>query len=674
MCCVEAGSLAAVDVDVLAHGTTVATNVLLESSGARTEPRRRRAGGPPAGRSPEAATILGSLMLASVVQLVLAVALGWTVGHFLLRLAFGRDVETIGLAERALAGVLGFVVLCTCLMLAHIVTGGAVFRLPAIIPIVAALLLAIGARARAWPRRAPWRALAAWTVLLALIYASPVVVGGSSLRTGDTPWHMGRTNQLLGGEPVPGGPAARFDRNAYPWGFHAVLATLVRLAPGSDAEDALTALDFLILLALPLVAACLARTVERHAGWAAAASAALIGGFGWALARRPIFFTSPDAARYGADLTTASPNGVYALFPPALPREVGLILLGSSSVLLVLALREQRPRAELLAGASIGITGLMSVPMLVSASAWALAGVLALARRRMRSLLRLAGAAVIVFAAWAAPVVVGYVRLGGFVNVAPVLGREWPLATGLSSWGLLVAASAGGLVVAATTYGRRAGGLLAFTAAAAAMMALAVARSGFDWQLGGVPWLLHEGRMWPPLHLLAAALGGLLLFRMWAVLQGRRRGLGFVVVGVVMLLAAPSPLLASIGLERAIAGGGGGFIYSGPDFSAGGFIRRAAGHLGPDDVVKTAGSETLDLYLFQYSGVRVANFGDRRLAHNDARIRYRDLARSWDERVARGGFPAGYVARPLPRAPAEAEVVARGLLDGRPYVLLRAES
>lgn len=600
-------------------------------------------------------------------QTVAAAVVGWAVGDVVARRVL---LPGFGLAERALAALFGLVVFSVAGMVAHVATGGFVFETPGVVAGAAVLVVARAWR-RARPRAVPWRAVGVAVALLGALYAGPVVAGGSSLRGGDTPWHMGRTNQLLGGRLVPGGPAAGFDRNAYPWGFHAILATVVRIAPGTSVESALASTSFLIALALPLGAACVARLADRRAGWAAAACAALIGGFGWIQAGEPVFFTSPDDARHGADLVTASPNGVYALLPPALPRELGLALLAFATVAVVGAVvRPERTRA-LGAGACLGLVGLVSVPLLANGLAWAAALVIALGRRRLATGIALACGAGAVFALWAAPVALDYLRFGGFVNVAPVLGREWPLGTALGAWGVLGPLAAGGVAVCTGAGGRCARALPVLAAAAAAMWAVAVARGAFDWDVAGVPWLLHQGRMWPPAHLLAAALGGVAVT--WGYARLRARSPIVAAAGAVVLfgVAAVSPLLASLALTETIAAGRGGFAYTGRDFEPDGFIARAAAHLGPDDVVAIEGSRALDLLLFQFSGVRVANFEDGRLTANDVRIRYSDLARRWDHRIANGGFAADYAAVPEERAGRGDEVIARGDFDGATFLLVR---
>ena len=100
-------------------------------------------------------------------------------------------------------------------------------------------------------RIAAWAAIAFHVAALVALFVVPVVAGGTSVRTGDPPWHLGWTQQLLEGERLPSGPAPpELARNSYPWGFHALIATLVRLVPGTDPLVALTAVHLLVVLGI----------------------------------------------------------------------------------------------------------------------------------------------------------------------------------------------------------------------------------------------------------------------------------------------------------------------------------------------------------------------------------------------------------------------------------------
>jgi hypothetical protein len=612
-------------------------------------------------------TALGALL-----QVAMAAGVGWAVGNYALdRIFIDRESgEEVEWPERALAAILGFISFSILLMIGHIVTGGAVFGTRLMVP-----LLTLGAlwgfvpRVRG-PRNVPWRAVAAAIVLVGAVYLVPAVAGGSSLRTGDPPWHLGWTEQLLHGEPVPTGPAPAFGRNAYPWGFHAVLATMVRLVPGSTPVVALEALHLLLLLTVPLAAACLARLVRRKAGWTAAAATALVGGFGWLVARGQDFVVSPSQARYGADLVVASPNSVYELFPPALPRELAIVALGAAGWLIAQSLGAGgSPRIAIAAGIGVGCVGLISVPLFVSAVVWVIASLpLARGMSRPRWLAAVFVPALVLFALWAGPVVADYVRYGGFVNITPRLGVEWPLPIALASWGLLLPTCLLGIWLAMRTEnGRRLG---AFMLGTSLLLALAVARGRFGWTLGGNATLLHQGRVWPPAHLLGGTFAGVALAAGWDWLRQRGKRLAVSVTTALLIVGAASPVLASMELTDIIGERGSGFEYARPDLGPGSFVRRIAATVGPDDVVLVEDSDELAFYLFQLSGVRIAQFDDPRLKGNDLRIRYADLASAWDQQMSNLGFEPDYIILPAPDAPIP-DAIAAGMFAGREWVMLK---
>ncbi|CAN5583952.1 hypothetical protein BH24ACT26_BH24ACT26_17220 [soil metagenome] len=619
-----------------------------------------------------AATVAGALA-----QLVVLGLVGWVVGDALLGAlpagtAAGRRAgASIEWPERALAAIAGFVAFALALMVAHIVTGGAAFGVPGVVPAAALVLLWRRWRRTGAPEDVPWVRVALAVALLAAIYSWPALAGGSGLRVGDIPWHMGWTEQLLAGEPVPTGPAPRFGANAYPWGFHAVVATMVRAVPGSSPAVAVEALGFLLSAAIPLSAACLARRLRPDAGWWGAAAAAGIGGFGWLQAQGPHFDTTPSEAPFGADLVVASPNAVYELFPPGLPRELGLVLLGAAGMLVAVSLRSSGRRAGIVPGIATGLVGLMSVPTFVSASLWALLAVACRPRRdRLRWLLVVALVAGAIFALWAGPVASRYLRFGGFVNITPELGMEWPLGTALGSWGLLVPAALGGAIVAGRSASREARAALLWALGATLLLALARARAQLDWDLAGNATLLHQGRVWPVAHLLASSLAGVGLA--WAHGALARRSSQAAAAGAALVLGvgAMSPVVASMGLTETLERHDGGFIYGRPDIAPGSFVRRAADHLDPDDVVRVEDARLLGFLLWQFSGARLAAYDDPRLDRNDLRIRFRDLAGAWDRRMASGGFEADYAVVPAGSVRRGASALERGRFMGVDWALV----
>ena len=608
-------------------------------------------------------TVLGALL-----QVVFLAALGWAFTELLLRTVLKKHSAWLGLPERCLLAVVGFVVLAAALMVAHVITGGAVFGTPFVVPVVGLVLLFLARGRIDLPRGIAWPQLSAFVCLLLVMYLIPALMGGSSLRTGDPPWHLGWTEQLLSGEPVPTGPAPEFSRNAYPWGWHAVLTTLVRLVPGSDPLIAHEALHIVLILAVPLAAACIARRIDSRAGWWGAAAAALIGGFGWIKALGPEFITSPTRARFGADLVVASPNSLYELLPPPLPRELGLVVLGAAAVAIAWARVSEDKRVVATAGVLVGTVGLVSVPLFTSAIAWTVvAWVVSRGSWRHAALLAAVGA--MVFGFWAGPVVSAFVRYGGFVNITPQLGKEWDLWTALTSWGLLLPLAAVGIAFCARSRSVEARSILGFVIGTSLLLAFSIARGAFDWSLAGNATLLHQGRVWPPAHLLGAACGGVALVAGYTWLRARARSLAVVATTAVFAVGAASPALAARSLTDIIKGNHDGFSYGSENLARDSFIDRASDVLTPDDIVSVPSNDDLAFWLFQFSGCRIAEYDDERLESNDLRIRYQDLAEEWNDRMAGPGFRPDYIA--LPEGSPDQRVVVRGDYQGTTWVLLK---
>jgi len=608
-------------------------------------------------------TLFGGLL-----QVVAYAVLGWITSELLLRTALKKHAAWLGLPERLLLAVAGFVALASALMVAHVITGGAVFGTPFVVPVLGVALVAAAWGRIDLPRGVAWPQLCGLVCVLVVLYLVPALMGGSSVRTGDPPWHLGWTEQLLSGEPVPTGPAPEYSRNAYPWGWHAVLATLVRLVPSTSPLVAHEALHIVLLLSIPLAAGCLARRIDPRAGWWGAAAASLIGGFGWIAANGPTFVTSPTRARFGADLVVASPNSLYELFPPPLPRELGLVVLGAAAVAIAWARASQDRRVVATAGVLVGLVGLVSVPLFMSAIAWTVIAWI-VSRGSWRHGALLAGVAAVVFGFWAGPVVSAYVRYGGFVDITPQLGKEWDLWTALSSWGVLVPLSCAGIVVAARSRSRESRVVLGLGIGTTLLLSFALARGAFDWSLGGNATLLHQGRVWPPAHLLGAAFGGAALAVAYACLRRRTHVVAVLATVVVFAIGVASPALAARGLTDVIEGEHDGFSYGSADVAPGSFVDKASGVLGPEDVVSVPSDDKLAFVLFQFSGCRLAAYDDPRLEGNDLRIRYGDLAARWDDRMAREGFRPDYIA--LPEGSATQRVVVRGDYGGETWVLLK---
>ncbi|HZK51626.1 MAG TPA: hypothetical protein VFD47_08695 [Actinomycetota bacterium] len=623
-------------------------------------------------------------------QLFFALAIGWVLSEVILHWAGGHIKrattglpEGIGFPEHLLFAIVAFVAFSASLMLLHALTRGWVFSNPVVIPALGVAILVAGVfrRPKAGRRHGP--SLAAWIpavvlgLVLVAIFVEPVIAEGSGVRAGDSSLHMGWTEQILRGESVPPGPAPELARNAYPWGFHAVMATMIRLVPGTGTFIAQEAMHLLFLLGLPLGCACLARRLNSGAGWAGAVCGSLIAGWGWVSARRVDFVATPLEARYGADMVTASPNSVYELFPPGLPRELGLVILAAAGVLIMLAVRTEDRRFALLAGAVVGFVGLISVPLWITGIVWAALGVAltgAGARRRMVG--ALIGPGVLVFGIWAGPVAFNYIRYGGFINVTSQLGVEWPPLTALAAWGLLLPLALAGVVLAWRSGTTSARVILSFAGATVVLMLLARARSEFGWDLAGNATALHQGRIWPVAHLLGAAFAGAGLAAGFMWMRRRSEFLAPVAVTVLVVVGSLSLWLSSQALTEIINKHEKSWLYTLEEFAPDAFISEAAVQLGPDVVVQAPQDENnvLGFWLFQFSGARVNGHSDSRYPGNELRIRYEDLASRYGEVMDSGGFEVDYIPMPASEAagiPEEA-IVAEGPFRGESWVLVEA--
>jgi hypothetical protein len=309
------------------------------------------------------------------------------------------------------------------------------------------------------------------------------------------------------------------------------------------------------------------------------------------------------------------------------------------------------------------------VPLFVSAIVWVIAALpLVRAMSRTRWLAAVTVPALVVFALWAGPVVSDYIRFGGFVNITPRLGIEWPLPVALASWGLLLPAALIGIWL--TWKSREGRPLFAFVLGTVLLLGLAVARGRFGWSLDGNATLLHQGRVWPPAHLLGGGLAGISLAFGWDWLRLKGKRLSIATASALLIVSAASPVLASVELTDIIEQRASGFEYARPDLGPGSFVRRAAALLDPSDVVLVEDSDELAFYLFQLSGVRIAEFDDPRLDGNDLRIRYADLAKAWDERMSNIGFEPDFIVLPAPSGPIP-DAIAAGTFAGREWVMLK---
>jgi hypothetical protein len=270
---------------------------------------------------------------------------------------------------------------------------------------------------------------------------------------------------------------------------------------------------------------------------------------------------------------------------------------------------------------------------------------------------------------WLGPLIYWYVTEGGFVDVVPVLGMEWPLLMAFSAWGILFPLAVGGIWLAFRSRTVHAMVMLGFAAASVAAIGLAVARRELEWGLEGNQTLLHQGRMWPVAHLLAAAFAGIALAYLWSRIASRNKSAAHVATIVAFGFGSISLLLSIPAMTDLIETRDKGFVYADEDLANGSFVRDAATHLSPGDVLLTA-DDALAFKLFEFSGVALSDYDDPRLADNEARIRYRDLAAGYIENKRSGGFTPTHVVVEEGSAP-QGEVLASGEYEGRELVLVK---
>src|SRR5436305_7649771 len=308
--------------------------------------------------------------LRAVAAAVAMIALAWVAGSALR--------PTTPPAERLMTGlcvVLGL----AWLLMAQPLVGVSVLahRWPLRIVVVAAAAAAVVLRRPKLPA-IDWRRVALPAVAAALVSMPVWLAPGGAYPGSDILWHEGWIHQLTGGMPAPGGIYAHVP-NAYPWLEHSLAALIVSLF-GIDVAAALGAVEYLMLLVLGLGSYLLARSLrlgERAAGWSSALAIGG-GGIGWLLAGGPAALlsvahygnaTTPPGLRpyvqgldaYGGDLLLSpAPTPALGNVPPALPRELGLVLLPVVLWLAIGAAGERSVRRAAAAGAVAGLATLAS--------------------------------------------------------------------------------------------------------------------------------------------------------------------------------------------------------------------------------------------------------------------------------------------------------------------------
>lgn len=526
------------------------------------------------------------------------------------------------------------VLLALVLMLFHIATGGAVFHSAAAVRLtvaaVAVGLLVRGGLARL--RGAPpgirsdlWTALAC-SLVITLVWALPVFLTLPLLTGGDVAWHAGWTEQLLNGQRTPSNPLTGDIPNYYPWLFHALLGLLTRVTPGDHAYFAFAPLQ---LLQVAGISAALFAIGHRFAGrWCGAATALLgsaAGGFGFLVAggfevANPRLEGGVGTTAYLGDLLLVrSYNPSFANLAPPYPRDVALALLVAALFLIARVGVSGRSRAYAPAGVVLGLVGLTQLdPFFVGLLTAVAVAATASGGGRLRTGAALLGPALAIFALWAVPIAVSYVRLGGFVDTTlaePVSLPAWAI---LGGWGIITPLAAVGFVRALRSRGhpvvRAIGALLA-----AAAVPLAVTLFASEALGGGFETLGREHRYWPLFGLALALLAGLGAHGLAAYFWARRRALAVAGTVVILGFALPSPMIASIAMPSHT-----GILPAVEQALEDGRDQELNALSAYGDGVCSVLARYPGV-VFSYTGFRLVLFGDPTVRTNAARIRWSDI-------------------------------------------------
>lgn len=451
--------------------------------------------------------------IGSAVVSILALGLGYLIVDAVAGRSDLGPVTRLGLAFPALAGFAG------ALETLQIATDGAVFSSAVI---TRGLTLATAAALVAWkvlrilrdrrtgadagadraPRERQWLGLA---LVLVLVVGAGLLWGGRAFQqlpldlTGDTPSYMGLSTQLLNGETTPSAAISGQIPNGYPWLFNATIALLARFTPGGRAYHALNALQVLLPVASILGLFALGWELVRR--WDGAVAAAVFGGIVGGFGRR-----------YPFGLRRRPYNVAMANLSPPYPGDMTIVLLVGFLVLATVGFVKGSVRTLICAGVVLGLAGLTGAEAFFVGAFVAGAMVLLPSEKigRGGAALALLVPAVAVYAVWLVPLVVSYLRLGGFVNITRIGPVNLSPLGILTAFGIATAFGAFGLARWAPRVRHHTGARIAVLVfvAAGAILLLSSAIPG---ALGQAFLALgRRHRYWPMLHLgvaLLAALG-----------------------------------------------------------------------------------------------------------------------------------------------------------------------
>ncbi|MDQ3751317.1 MAG: hypothetical protein M3333_00270 [Actinomycetota bacterium] len=551
------------------------------------------------------------------------------------RLKLGRTTR-LGLAFPGLA----FYALL--MMMAHVATGGRVLSNPGLTRAITGVAVLGLASAAFWARRGHTRETGAnevvWPAWLLVgtslvVFCTPVGRMIPLDHVWDTNLHTGWATQLMAGEPVPAATVTGDVPNYYPWLFHALLACIANLTPGGRAFHALAPLQLLQVAGAVLAFFALGRALSGRwvTGAAAGLFGALAGGFGYVLLRGPDVILDPRAndgaaaTRYWGDLIATRPYNVgFQNLTPPFPRDVAYVLVVAALLLLITGLERRSGGPLVAAGVTVGMVGLTGGETFIVC--FLTVGVLTVigtdvGRARLGVLVLLPALAT--YSLWAGPMAANYFRLGGFFGTAARPVVLTPLAV-LGSWGLVTPFAVYGLAGRLRRLADPATKVV--LAALAAAVTSLVASAALPLYLGrGFSTLGRDHRYWPLVFLALAPLAALGLTELVGAIVRVNRKLGVAFVAVTVILALPSPLLASIALpdER----GSPELLESSLEGDPRTVLNLIAPRPGMGCVI--AAPVGLSQRVFSYTGYRLVLFrwGPGEIGRNAAHIRWAGIYR-----------------------------------------------
>jgi hypothetical protein len=462
------------------------------------------------------------------------------------------------------------VLLALAMMIVHIASRGALFHSPAAVRsgvglIAGGLVLRwLVTRARSVESRSKCRrdlVLAVGvSLLVALVWGSPVFRMLPVAVPGDAWLHAGWTEQLINGEATPSAPLTGDVPNYYPWLYHGLLALVTHLTPGGHALLGLAPLHLVQVIGM---AASLFGIGYLFLGrWAGAATAILgaaAGGFGFfvvgglELVPDPRADEGAAATTYLGDLLLVrSYNASFMNLAPTFPRDVAFALLGGTLFAMARAASSLGGHDYVIAGVLLGLVGLTQTDSFVVGLLVATLLAVSTPRgRRLRTAAALLVPALALFSLWAVPVAVSYFRLGGFVNttvVGPVVLPAWAI---FGAWGIVTPLALVGAIRAARSLGNPVVRVIAAMLGSAAvvltasLLASRLVGEGFEA-------ITRQHRYWPLFGLPLGILAGLGAHWLGTLVWKKSRAATLVGAACVVGLAVPSPVIASLAFPSAL--------------------------------------------------------------------------------------------------------------------------